>query len=256
MMRPQIKHPHLETIANWYKEYEEFGNIFLSAQVDYLFTFDTESVIQNRSEFLFDYLMTFQSSRIVLPIMLYEKDKDLRTINKIKAAIDKQSRILIFKYSILAETLSPDLIDYLENYNITRQKTIGKTFGIGTISQTGTDTMSRTQNVKTTHSTSTGESETPRYEYDNTTSTQGDSNANKLSTTYGKTVTSTPGREDTTEGTTAHGYYNSGTKADMIREIREITNFNIFDEWLKDILPCFCLETYRPEHSPSSEFVL
>ena len=256
MMRPQIKRPQLETMANWYKEYDQFANIFALAQIDNIFAWDTSQSIEDKPRFLFEYTITHQASRIVMPTIFYEPEVDLATIDKIKKAIANQSRVIYMKYEVLAETVSPDLSDYLDNYNISRQKTIGKTFGSGTVSQTGTDTMKRTQNVKTSHSTSTGESETPRYEYDNTTATQGDDSANQLSTTYGKTVTSNPGREDTTESTSAHGYYNSGTKADMIREIREIADFNIFDAWLKDVLPCFCLGTYRPEHSPSSEFVL
>lgn len=253
-MRPQIKRPRIATISDWRKEYEEFSNIFLSAQIDYLFSFDTEEVIQNRSEFLFDYLMTFQHSRMVMPPIQYERVQDLHTINKIKSAIDKQSRILYFKYSILSETLSPDLDDYLNNYKITRSKTRGKTYGVGTVSQSGTDSTKSNQNITFTHETSTGESEESRFEYSNTT--KGDSGDNEISTTYGKIVTSTPGKEDTTESSTAQGYYNSGTKADMIREIRDVVNFNLFDNWLKDILPCFCLDTYRPEHTQPSELFL
>lgn len=255
-MRPQIKRPIIATISDWRKEYEEFSNIFLSAQIDYLFSFDTEQVIQNRSEFLFDYLMTFQHSRMVMPPIQYERVQDLHTINKIKSAIDKQSRILYFKYSILSETLTADLDGYLNNYKITRSKKRGKTYGTGTVSQSGTDSTKSTQHYSVSHETSTGESEEPRFEYSNTTKTQGDDDANKISTTYGKTVTSSPGKEDTIESSTAQGYYNSGTKADMIREIRDVVNFNLFDNWLKDILPCFCLDTYRPEHTHPSEMFL
>ena len=265
-MRPKIQVPSQQTISNWYAKYPTFEEIFEDADTAGLLLplfiqFPEPTFMTYR--WVFQYMLQYYSSRIVAPPMLFDSEKDLRTIGKIKDFIVLRAYQLKPKYDLLGETLPTDIEDYYENYRMSRQKTRKKEVKQGTITNSGNDTTFSNVHSTTTKTTSTGESETPRFDSATTTST-GDSNDNannSVKTTYGRTITSNPGDEDISERTTAHGYYNSGTKADMIKEIRDILNFNLLNEWLKEMIPSFCCAYYDPAWSippelNPSEFIL
>ena len=252
------KPPIITTIANWYKEYEEFSAIFEFADDRELLNPLFVQPIDQQYLFLFHYLLEKQSSRTVIPPLCFNREKDIITIRKLKEAISHHAYIIYQKYDLLAQTIPTNIDDYFENYRISRQKTRGKKVKSGTIVHSGNDRMQSASDVTTSKMTTTAESPNGRLESKTITSNTPNSAVenNQVKTLYGHTITSTPGDEDITERTTAHGYYNSGTKADMIREVREVINFNIIDEWLKEMMPTFCLNYYNPEASIPHEFIV
>lgn len=253
-MIPKILHPQQMTIANWYAKYPQFADIFKMAAQNRLLDMLSPATTY---DFMFNHLLKTHPSRVVAPPMLFNEEKDLRTIEKIKEGISYQAYVISLKYELLAQTMPSEIQDYYENYRIEREKTHHKEFTTGTITNSGNDTTFNNVHSTVTKNTSTGESESPRFAESSTTSTgNGNDNAdNSMKTTYGKTITSEPGDEDSEENSLAHGYYNSGTKADMIREVRDIINYNIIDEWLKEIIPSFCCAYYDPAWSIPEEFL-
>ena len=253
------KLPRQETIANWTNTYPEFAGIFSECNLNPLFNyFDPDDIITDKAGFIFEHVLKYQSSRVVAPPMRFDRDKDLAVIEKIKDAIARQAFMIQTKYELLAQTMPTSINDYMENYSISREKIRNKKYKQGTVVNSGADTTQSATNVTTTRMTSTGETESPRFESSSkTANTDGTAaNQNQVSTTYGRTVTTNPGDEDTTENTTAHGYYNSGTKADMLKEIREVLDYNLVDKWVREILPIFCCAYYDPNWSIPSEFIL
>lgn len=253
------KLPRQETIANWANEYPEFAGIFSSCNLNPLFDyFDPDDIITDRPAFMFEYVLKYQSSRVVAPPMRFDREKDLAVIDKITEAIARRAFMLQTKYELLAQTMPTSFEDYLENYNMSRHKTRNKKFKTGTVTNSGSDTTKTNTDMTTTRTTSTGESETPRFEgavhTENTANSTADKN--QVQTQYGRVITSAPGDEDTTERTTAHGYYNSGPKADMLREVRDVLEFNLVDKWIREVLPIFCCAYYDPNWTVPSEFIL
>ena len=261
-MKPKIILPSQQTISNWTAKYPKFKTIFQQCEESGLLLplykqFPEPEHTLISYEWVFAYVLKFQGSRIVAPPMLFNTEKDELTIDKISDFITARAFSLKTKYELLGDTIPSDIEDYYENYKMSREKTRKKEVKQGTITNSGTDTTFNNVHSTTTKNSSTGETENPRFESSTETSTGNvDTTNNSIKIQHGRVITSAPGDEDITENTTAHGYYNSGTKADMIREVRDIINFNLLNEWIREILPSFCCAYYDPAWSVPEEFIL
>ena len=254
------KKPKISTIDEWFKEYSSFDTIFRDAELTPLFT-KVEPIGENYL-FIFEHLLNFYGSRPVIAPLTFDKEKDLHTIDKIRSIIQFRSRMLYYKYNMLSKTLLSNYDDYENNYKMTRSEDKEKTYGTGTIKSSGDDKTYQNQNIKTINNTSTDDSVAERFESSRevtTTPNSGDtvnSDKNSIKTVYGKTVTTTPSNENQENTITSSGYYNSGTKAKMIDQIRSTLNYDIIDMWVKDILLSFTYSFYMTEREIPEEFLL
>lgn len=260
-MANKTKAPRIMTISEWFKEYSDFENIFALANLDPLFI-KTET-IGYEHYFVFQHLLNTQGSRPVIPPMMFDSEKDGNTIDKIKTLIEYRANILNYKYTMLGKTMLDNFSDYLINYSTTRDIDNSKTFGEGSITHSGNDKVYQNQDVTTENQSTTDESTTYRNQDKRTVQSpqtnldsDGYSPKNSIKTAYGHTIKTTPSKE-TIDGTvTTEGYYNSGTKAKMVDQIRATLNFDLIDMWLKDILPTFTYSYYMTNREIPAEFLL
>ena len=257
----QIKrHPQIMTVSEWFKEYSEFQSIFEPCDILGLLNpiFNQITPIAPKHTLLFAYLLNMYGSRPVIPEMLFDETKDKETITKIGTMIEYRANMLNYKYTTLSKTLFPDIEDYLNNYSTQRSHTKGNTFTLGSTTNSGTDTTTQKQHTETNNYTTTDDLTNPRLESKRESQTVDGSGGsdNQVSTTYGHTIETQPSNETETLTSQSLGYYNSGTKAKMIEEVRKTLNFDIVDVWMKDILPSFTYSFYDTKRNIPSEFLL
>lgn len=254
------KTPRIMTVSEWFKEYTNFENIFALANLDPLFI-KTEPV-GYEFLFIFEHLVTMYGSRPVIPPMQFDSTKDNETIDKIKTLIQYRANMLNYKYVMLGKTMLDNFSDYLINYSTTRTNNNTKTYGQGSISHTGNDTVYQNQSITTTNKSTTDENLTFRNqdqrEVKSAAPPAGESYTpeNSVKTSYGHTINTTPSKETVSGGIKAEGYYNSGTKAKMLDQIRATLNFDLIDMWVKEILPTFTYSFYMTDREIPAEFLL
>lgn len=246
------KTPRTRTVYEWYKLYPEaFSQIFSDAYVtpfDAIFSELTIPTADTTAEKIFRYFLRKQFNRMILPNMETDDINNSFIIEHMKEIIALRSYGLKYKYDMLAQTLPDNISDLYSNYNMTRQYTKGKTFTKGIVENKGTDHTYTNVNIESKEFSTTGDNASPRLKSQSSRKTlpegQTDNLANSVNTTYGRTIETTPGSETDTFSQTASGYYNSGTKAKMIEEIRDLASLNIVDQWLHDIMPVFCMDVF------------
>ena len=256
---PLPKKPIHKTALDWSKTYYEFNQIFEGAYLDPFLPILEHMTISSHDEpedKMFLYFLAKQYNRIILPPMDTTDNGNLYIISNLKGIISMRSYALKYKYDMMAATMPDNINDFYYNYNITRQYTQGTTYTQGSVSHSGSDSTRSRVNRTTKEFTFTGESTGPKEKNRIETKTQPENpgasdNSNSVITTYGHQINTTPGSETKTFNQTATGYYNSGTKAKMLEEIRSLLNFNLMDSWLKDMMPAFCTDYYVKPSSKS-----
>ena len=246
------KFPKTMTVYEWYKLYpDHFSQIFSNAYVEPLepiFSELTLPTADTTHEKIFRYFLRKQFNRMILPKMETEDVNNTFIIEHMIEIIALRSYGLKYKYDILMETLPENISDLYNNYSMTRQYTKGKTFTKGTVEHSGSDHTYSNVDISSEEYSTTGDNASPRLKSKSTRKTmpdgQIDSSSNSVNTTYGRKIETTPGSETDTFNQTASGYYNSGTKAKMMEEIRDLTSINIVDQWLHDIMPVFCMDVF------------
>lgn len=255
MVKMEIRLPKLPktmTVYEWYKLYPtNFSQIFSDAYVEPLepiFRDLTIHTAETTHEKIFRYFLRKQFNRMVLPNMETDDVNNVLIIDHMVEIIALRSYGLKYKYDVLAQTLPENISDLYNNYNMTRQYTKGKTFTKGTVEHSGSDHTYSNIDISSEEFSTTGDSASPRLKSKSTRKTlpdgQIDSSSNSVNTTYGRKIETTPGSETDTFNQTASGYYNSGTKAKMMEEIRDLASINIVDQWLHDIMPVFCMDVF------------
>ena len=246
------KIPRTRTVYEWYKLYPDaFSQLFSDAYVEPLEPIFSELTLPTANttpEKIFRYFLRKQFNRMILPRMETEDINNSYIIEHMKEIIALRSYGLKYKYDMLAQTLPDNISDLYNNYNMTRQYTKGKTFTKGTVKHSGSDHTYSNVDISSEEYSTTGDNASPRLKSKSTRKTlpdgQIDSPSNSVNTTYGRQIETTPGSETDTFNQTASGYYNSGTKAKMIEEIRDLASINIVDQWLHDIMPVFCMDVF------------
>lgn len=248
---PKILHPppRKMTVQDWTNSYPEFANIFEDAYIEPFKNVLSQMKIGNYPYVpLFYLFMSKYANRIVIPEFTDEPLKNFSIVKGLKDIISLRSYSLKYKYDMLAKTMPDDFNDFMYNYKMERGYTKTKESEQGTIAHTGTDSSYTNINRTTENYSTTGESASPRLKdkQDTYTVPKGDINNknNSVNMEYGHTITSTPGKQTDTFNQTARGYYNAGNKAKILEDIRKLLNYNILDEWLKDITPVICLDVY------------
>lgn len=257
----QIKrHPSIMTVSEWFKHYSDFQLIFEPCETVGLLNpiFEQITPLAPKHTLLFAYLLDMYGSRPVIPEMTFDETKDSETITKIGVMIEYRANLLNYKYTTLSNTLFPHVNDYLNNYSTERKHTKGTTFTLGSTTNSGTDITSQKQHTETNNYTTTDDLANPRLESKRESQTVDGSGGsdNLVSTTYGHKIETQPSNETESLTSTSLGYYNSGTKAKIIDEVRKTLNFNIVDVWMKDILPSFTYSFYDTKRNIPSEFLL
>lgn len=257
------KHPIQVPVSTWNNAYPlVFKYLFEDAYIDPLLIHLSplsEALSIEPAVGLYYYFLSKQYNRVVLPYFRGTDESNTLSINGMKAIISVRSYGLKYKYDMLADTMPENLDELYYNYYMAREyeKTVDP--DEGTITHSGNDTTFTNTNRQTKSYSTTGENQTPRLKEQTDTFTvpQGstDQAGNSIKTTYGHTITTAPGDEVTTFSQTAHGYYNSGSKAKMIEDIRNLLSLNLLDQWIYDIMPIFCLDKYDTKAPMYSDFV-
>ena len=242
----------------WALTVDNFKTIFNTAYIDPLYgelgfenptTEEKEEAIMR----LYYYFVAKYNNRYLLPEMQTTSEDNTKVIAYIKDIVNIRSHGLKYKYDMLAETMPESFDDFLDNYRMHKEYEKTKEYDPSTVANTGDDVTHSNVNLQTQEFTTTGDNAQARLKGETSKKTlpanDTDNDANSVRTTYGRTITSTPGDETTGFTQDAHGYYNSGSKAKMIEEIRKILSYNLIDQWLHDIIPTFCLDYYK---SPSA----
>lgn len=252
--------PRIMTIAEWFKKYPSFDTILTLADSSQLLDplFSKTTPIGYKHLYVFNHILTMYGSRPVIPQMQFDSEKDSNTIEKISSIIQYRANMVLYKYNMLSETLFPNISDYSSNYQMSRNQTKTHEFSETKVTHSGDDTVNQKQDIKTENYVSTDDLANPRFEGYKETKTndpQSGSN-NEVKTSYGHIISSKPGTETERNTTSASGYYNSGTKAKMIEEMRKVLNYDIIDMWVQDILPSFTYSYYMTNRDIPAEFLL
>lgn len=249
----KIKIPLQTTVKVWNEKYEKFSHIFDNAYLEPL-----KKEMNYSSELLpskvFTYFLYKQATRIVMPKMTFDSLKDNGSIRQIQDLIELRSNGLKYKYDLLADTMPQGVQSIKEYFNNFDRHTEGrkeKDYDEGTVTHSGADSVYNNVDKRTSHYSTTGDSEQPRLEGYTEDSTflsnddpKFDRDNNKIKTSYGHIVTAQPSNEINRYTEDSNGYYNVGSKPKLIEDVRNILNFNLTDAWLHDIMSIFCFDYY------------